>query len=172
MADLVQTDYTEESWNALQERIKKAENAATIEEYDAAKAELDIGILVPAVFEKTELDRVLRLLIGKLERDYTSDSWKELIDAIDAADSAKLKSEYDAIKNKLTVNNLILEEEKSFFEDLLSRMQEDPLILGMVICIGVLFLILIITMIVCIHNGRKRRKDEFDFGREMPRRMK
>lgn len=167
MTDLKETDYTEESWKALNELIVKAESAATNAEYDEAKAKLTLDILVPKVFEKNELDKVLRQLIGKLEKDYTRDSWNNLMDAIDVADSTMLKSEYDKIKDKLTVNSLVLEEDKGFFGELLERMMEDTLILGLVISILVLILILIITIGVYIHN---RRKD--DFVREMPRRMK
>lgn len=167
MKDLKESDYTEESWKALQDLIAKADSAAKAEEYEAAKQNLKLDVLVPAPFEKTELDKVLRQLIGKLEKDYTVDSWKELIDAIDVADSSVLKSEYDEVKDKLTINNLILEEDKGFFGELIDRMLEDTLILGLVISIGILTLILIISIGVFIHNNRKD-----NFGREMPRRMK
>lgn len=167
MKDLKESDYTEESWKSLQDLIAKADSAAKAEEYEAAKQNLKLDVLVPAPFEKTELDKVLRQLIGKLEKDYTVDSWKELIDAIDVADSSVLKSEYDEVKDKLTINNLILEEDKGFFGELIDRMLEDTLILGLVISIGILTLILIISIGVFIHNNRKD-----NFGREMPRRMK
>lgn len=167
MTDLVQSDYTEESWKALQDAIAEAENATTEEAFAGAKEKLKLETLVPQNFEKPELDKVLRQLIGKLEKDYTNDSWQELINAIDKAESTQLKSEYDEIKDKLTINNLILEEDKGFFGELLDRMQEDPLILGLVVFIGVLTLILIIVIGVSI---RRSRQDDFE--RAMPRRMK
>ena len=53
---------------------------------------------------------MLRALLGKVEKDYTEESWTALQDAIDMAEEAKLKSEYDLIKDELTVNSLILAE--------------------------------------------------------------
>jgi len=167
MTDLKETDYTEESWKALQDAIAEAENATTEEAYNAAKAKFNLESLVPQTFEKPELDRVLRQLIGKLEKDYTQESWSDLLTAIDKAETTKLKSEYEEIKDKLTINNLILEEEKGFFEELLDRMKEDPLILGLVIAICVLVLILIIVIIMCV---RKNKED--DFMKQTPRRMR
>lgn len=119
----------------MQDAIAKADGANTEEAYNEAVSGISIDSLVPTQFSKEELNKVLRGLIGKLERDYTEESWKELQDAIDTADSAKLKSEYDAVKDKLTINNLVLEEDKGFIGDLIERVQEDTMMLVLVIVI-------------------------------------
>lgn len=107
------------------------------------------------------------MLIGKLEKDYTEESWTELMNAIDTADSLALKSEYEGIKDKLTINNLVLEENKGFMGEMIDKMKEDPYILGLVICVAVLIIILFIIICVCIHMARKTRRidEERDFGR-------
>lgn len=119
----------------MQDAIAKADGANTEEAYNEAVSAISIDSLVPTQFSKEELNKVLRGLIGKLERDYTVDSWKELQDAIDTADSANLKSEYDAVKDKLTINNLVLEEDKGFIGDLIERVQEDTMMLVLIIVI-------------------------------------
>lgn len=168
LGNLEQTDYTEASWNELQDLINKAEAASTSEEYNEVKDKLNIEGLVPETFEKSELDKVLRLLIGKLEKDYTAESWTGLMEAIDTADSAVLKSEYDAIKGELTINNLVLEEDKGFIGELIEKMKEDPYILGLVISIAVLLIIVFILIIICIRKGKNKESgftEERDFGR-------
>lgn len=107
------------------------------------------------------------MLIGKLEKDYTEESWTELMNAIDTADSVVLKSEYEGIKDKLTINNLVLEENKGFMGEMIDKMKEDPYILGLVICVAVLIIILFIVICVYIHMIRKSRRndEERDFGR-------
>ena len=106
VAGLIDTDYTEESWKALQEAIANAEAAATQEEYDALKEQLSKDVLQKAPFEKTELDKVLRDLIGLPKENYTTETWDALQAAIVTADNAELKSDYDKIKNKLTINDV------------------------------------------------------------------
>lgn len=168
LGNLEQTDYTEASWNELQDLINKAESASTNEEYNEVKEKLNTDGLVPETFEKSELDKVLRMLIGKLEKDYTAESWTGLMEAIDTADSAVLKSEYDAIKDKLTINNLVLEEDKGFIGELIEKMKEDPYILGLVISIAVLLIIVFILIIVCVRKGKNKESglaEERDFGR-------
>lgn len=159
LADLNEIDYTEESWKALQEAIAAAEGAGTEEAYNEIKEKLTIDSLVKQPFDKEELNRVLRDLIGKVESDYTEDSWKELQDAIEMADEAELKSEYDAIKTKLSINTLVLNP-KTFLEEIM----EDScghlkIMMGMAAAILILLIIIIILGTKC-----SRIKKESLFG--------
>ena len=67
----------------------------------------------PEVVEKSELDNFKREIANLVQSDYTEESWTALQDAIDMAEEAKLKSEYDLIKDELTVNSLILAEKRT-----------------------------------------------------------
>lgn len=150
----IETDYTEESWKALQEAIASAENAQKSEDYEAIKEKLSIDTLVKVSFEKEELDKVLRDLIGKVRTDYTEESWNELQEAIKTADNVELKSEYDAIKDKLTINTLILDE-KTFVEGLInSPCGHGEIIIALSAVIVLLFIIIIILLIL----NRKSKK--------------
>ncbi len=111
LAERDSENYTEESWNALQEVIKSAENATTQEEYEALKDKLVLDNLEVATFEKTELHKVLIDLIGKSKNDYTEESWNELQEAIEEANNADNKNEYEKVKSKLTVSGLILKDQ-------------------------------------------------------------
>lgn len=157
VAGLVQTDYTEESWNALAQAIANAEAADTQEAYDAAKVFLTTEGLVPVEFSKDELNKVLRDLIGKVEKDYTEESWRELQEAIDIADSATLKSQYDAVKDKLTINSLILEEEKGFFGELAEKIAEmEPIV---IILIATIIALVIIIIVMAIMYDKTKKGD-------------
>lgn len=149
LGTLNETDYTEDSWKALQEAIGAAEGADTEEKYNEVKDKLTVESLVKQPFEKEELNKVLRDLIGKVEKDYTEESWRELQEAIDIADSATLKSQYDAVKDKLTINNLILEEEKGFFGELAEKIAEmEPIVIILIVTIIALIIIIIVMAIL------------------------
>lgn len=151
-----QSDYTEESWNALQEAIAAAENATTNDEYNALIEKLTLDSLVKVEFEKTELNQVLRDLIGKSQEDYTQESWNELQEAINIADSAELKSEYDAVKDKLTINGLVLEE-RDFFSDLVkNRCGHGQLI--MTLALIIIVLVIMIIVLLALYNGAKNKE--------------
>lgn len=160
LQDKVETDYTEESWRALQEAIVIAENAATNADYDAIKEKLSLETLQKVTFETTELDKVLRDLIGKVQTDYTAESWNSLQEAINVADSAQLKSEYEVVKDKLTVNTLILDE-KTFLEDLLNGpCEHGKIIITLVVVIVILFIIIIVLLILnrkAVGMGRRTK---------------
>ena len=162
MYDLIETDYTEESWKKLQEALEKARNATNVAEYDEVKALLTIDTLEIEKFEKTELNQLLRDLMGKSQENYTEESWQELQDAIELADEAELKSEYDEIKDKLTIDTLI-ESEKSFFDPVinffegLDEQQRISLALG--VCVFILLIILIIVFIMYKKEKKRTRID-------------
>lgn len=160
VAGLTDTDYTEESWKALQEAIASAEAAGTQEEYDALKEKLSKDILQKAPFEKTELDKVLRDLIGLPKENYTKESWDALQNAIIAADNAELKSEYDKIKGKLTINGLELDE-KDFFEQIMDNSCGHKVI---ILTLASAVVILIIT-VIGLGIAYERSKDPENLGR-------
>lgn len=147
---LYKDDYTEESWNKLQDIILNAQNATTLEEYEAVKDELDINSLKKVSFDKKELKKVLVDLLDKSKADYTEESWNGLKELIKKADATDLKSEYDAIKDKLTVNELVLVEHYTF-----ERFLEDNKITIMVVLLSI-NVILIILSICIIIKARKR----------------
>lgn len=158
LASKVQTDYTEESWKDLQDIISKAEGATKNSEYDEVKDKLNLEGLVPKTFEKEELFNLLIDLVGKAETNYTEDSWKELEEAIKSAQSAKLISEYDEIKDKLTVETLVEKEpekEKNFFEDIIETLKsKDPLLL--VSLAGVIVLTIVVLILLILYRKAKK----------------
>ena len=157
--NLIETDYTVESWGALQDAINKAKSATTNADYDAVKELLTTDSLVIQNFEKTELTQILRALIGKVEADYTEESWKNLQEAIEKADNAKLASEYDEVKDKLTLD--ILEAKGKGFDRIINFFQglddEQRISLALAVCVAVLLLIIIIMII--LFRREKRRTE-------------
>lgn len=145
-------DYTEESWNRLQEIILSAKNATTDEEYEAIKIQLNIDGLEKVAFEKEELRKVLIDLLDKSKDDYTEESWNKLKELIKKADNTDLKSEYDAIKGKLTVDELVLVN-NNIFEKFLSN---DKIVITTIIALIVINVILIILSICVIIKTKKR----------------
>ena len=160
--ELVQTDYTPESWSELQGAIEKAQNANTNAEYDEIKGKLTVDNLVVADFEKNELMNMLIELMGKSQKDYTEESWKQLQSAIVEAQNAKLKSEYDKVKDKLKVDTLAKKEGvKEFIENFIQGLErKDPFYLAFAGCIIVLLLVILILIIV-ICRGRKDRRSDY-----------
>ena len=106
LANLKQADYEEASWNNLQNSILKAEKVETVEEYNNIKGELCVDNLVPVNFEKAELNYLIEELTEKSKRDYTKKSWEQLQGIILDAENAKVESEYNSIKTKLTTDIL------------------------------------------------------------------
>lgn len=161
LEELVGTDYTTDSWNVLQEAITKAQNAATVEEYDEVKGSLKVSNLVVAEFEKEELMEILIALMGKTQKDYTEESWKELQDTIIAAQAAKLKSEYEEVKDKLTIDILQKKDGvKEFFENFIQGLErKDPFYLAFAGCVLALILVIVILLIVVCRGRRDRRSD-------------
>lgn len=105
---LNKADYTVDSWNNLEAAYNKAlevlENTtATQEQVDKACDDLDraINALVkaPIVADKTELLKVIEAAKDLVEKDYTSESWKTLQDALDAAN--KVVANKDATQEEI-----------------------------------------------------------------------
>jgi len=107
LENLKESDYTADSWNALQNVITTATNATLKSEYDAVKDQLVTSGLVPNTFDKTELDTLKEALKNLEESDYTADSWNALQNVITTATNATLKSEYDAVKDQLVTSGLV-----------------------------------------------------------------
>ena len=105
---LNKADYTVDSWNNLEAAYNKAlevlENTtATQEQVDKACDDLDraINALVkaPIVADKTELLKAIEAAKNLVEKDYTSESWKTLQDALDAAN--KVVANKDATQEEI-----------------------------------------------------------------------
>lgn len=80
------------------------------------------------------------------------------MDAIEIADSAKLKSEYDKVKAELTTDGLILAPEVTIFEKFVEDIKAmDPLILGLIITVVVLIIIMIVIFVL-YRKAKKRLK--------------
>ncbi len=158
----VETDYTEESWKALQDAIAAAESAETNAAYDEVKEKLNIEGLVPVTFEKEELNKVLRDLIGKVETDYTEESWKALQEAINIAESAELKSEYDSVKDKLTIDGLMLDE-KGLFEGIINSSCGH----GRIIIVLAAIIVVLLIIIIILGASLSKAKDAASLGRRI-----
>lgn len=160
--DLIETDYTEESWKKLQEAIEKARATTNSAEYDEIKALLTIDTLEIEKFEKPELNQLLRDLMGKAKENYTEESWNELQEVIELADKAILKSEYEEIKEQLTVDNLV-ESEKSFFEPIVNFFQgldeQERISLALGVCVFILLIIILIVFRLYRKEKKKMRMD-------------
>lgn len=105
---LNKADYTVDSWNNLEAAYNKVlevlENTtATQEQVDKACDDLDraINALVkaPIVADKTELLKAIEAAKDLVEKDYTSESWKTLQDALDAAN--KVVANKDATQEEI-----------------------------------------------------------------------
>ncbi len=126
LSNLNEEDYTEESWQLLQDLIKKAENAKNQEEFNKIISEIDLSVLDPKVEqvdnstnendtstipgESTTINKTglnsLKALVNSLNRnDYTATSYKAVTDAMNLPEStqaqvnAKIKAIQNAIKN-------------------------------------------------------------------------
>lgn len=152
LSEMNKEDYTEESWNKLQEIILAAKNATTVEEYEAIKSQLEIDSLEKVSFDKGELKKILIDLLDKSKNDYTEESWNELKELIKKAESTDLKSEYDAIKGKLTVDGLVLVDNNDFD----SFLNENKMII--IITLVSINAILIILSICVLISTKKRNK--------------
>lgn len=86
---LKEADYTAESWKALQDVIKEAEQlktSGTISQIEAMQGRLEeaVNTLIPAssTEAKAALDNVIKSIEALQEADYTAESWKALQDAV------------------------------------------------------------------------------------------
>ena len=157
--DRVQSDYTEESWKSLQDLISRAEGITTAKEYDEIKGELSIDKLVPLNFEKTELINVLMELAGKRQEDYTEESWNKLQEVISIANEAKLKSEYDAVRDRLNTETLIeIEKNENFFTQIIDKLKGNDL--ATMIFVGCIILLIVIIILLLVLYRKAQNKTE------------
>ncbi len=100
IANKNEREYTKESWSSLQTALKTATDlnestSVTQADVDAAVTSLNSAVTTLAALDRTSLktaiDAAQNKLEGKLEKDYTADSWKALTEAIDAAKEAYKK---------------------------------------------------------------------------------
>ncbi len=155
LSGLNKEDYTEESWNKLQEIILAAKNAATEEEYEAIKSQLEINNLEKISFDKKELKKILIDLLDKSKNDYTEESWNELKELIKKAESTDLKSEYDEIKGKLTMDRLVLVDNNNF-ESFLN--ENKMVIIISLVSINAILIILSICILISTKRRNKLRR--------------
>lgn len=111
LASLKETDYTPESWKALQDAVSEADNMkeeGLISQIQAAQKKLEEAIsqIVPLSTDTAvqELEAVKKELASLKETDYTPESWKVLQDAVSEADNIKEKgtiSQIQAAQKKL-----------------------------------------------------------------------
>ncbi len=153
LATKVESDYTKQTWEELQDIINQAEKADTIEEYNKLKDKLNISKLIPEKFEKPELDKILQDLLILEQKDYTVESWEDLQNTIKQAQDAKLKSEYEAIKTKLTTEVLIKINDPTTIEN---EEQQNDNYWSFIIAILIIFIILCAILVVL---KRKNKKD-------------
>lgn len=108
---LKEVDYTAESWKALQDAVKEAQEIredGTISQVEAAQKRLEEAkealTLAPVDDAKAALSNVLKEVEVLKEADYTVESWKALQDAVEEAkalsDTATL-SEVQAAQKKI-----------------------------------------------------------------------
>ncbi len=100
---LAETDYTAESWAAMQTALTAAKKALTKvdaaqDEVDAATADLDNAVAtlqpaVPAEVDKSQLQAAIDYAEGLNEADYTADSWAAVKTALTAAKTVLAKAD-------------------------------------------------------------------------------
>ena len=105
---LTQTDYTEETWNAVASALNAAKAAKTSNdqrEVDAAAAALEVAIAAlrapastPSVeVDYTALNAAIAAAEAKTEADYTAESWAAVKTALDAAKALTASDDQAAV---------------------------------------------------------------------------
>jgi hypothetical protein len=126
--NLVETDYTEESWQELQDKIEEAEQQNVQSELDKSLSEIDFGVLVPkeiAEESKQELDEIKESLGSLEESDYTEESWKEVEDKIADAETKELQSEFDKAVSEIDLGELVPNELTEESKEILAEIKEE-----------------------------------------------
>ncbi|MCI8384741.1 MAG: hypothetical protein HFJ33_07845, partial [Clostridia bacterium] len=122
VSELIETDYSEESWKALQDAIKGAEDLTEQAEIDAKVEEIREAINGLTV-DKTELEAIKAQANDLEETDYSVESWAKLEEALALPEDkqseidAKVEAIQEAI-NGLTVDKTELEAIKAQANDL------------------------------------------------------
>ena len=119
VAGLTESDYSDDSWNKLQEAIQGTDNLTKQSEIDAKVDEIreDIENLTT---DRTALDAILEEVESLTESDYSDDSWNKLQEAIQGTDNLTKQSEIDAKVDEIrdAISNLEKDEDKLDTEEL------------------------------------------------------
>ncbi len=94
VAGLIESDYSDESWQELQEAVSGADSLVKQTEIDAKVDEIQEAIDNLGV-DRSELDRLLTEVGRLTESDYSDSSWDALQNAIARTDNLKKQSEID-----------------------------------------------------------------------------
>ena len=116
---LTESDYSDDSWNKLQEVIQGTDNLTKQSEIDAKVDEIRDAI-TNLTTDRTALDEILKEVAGLTESDYSDDSWNKLQEAIQGTDNLTKQSEIDAKVNEIrdAISNLEKDEDKLDTEEL------------------------------------------------------
>ena len=97
VSKLKEKDYTQSTWQALQDAISGADSLTTQEEIDAKVTEIQTAIdnLVLADVDKSKLDELLKDIEKLEEGDYTPESWDNLQDKLNGLDDLNKQSDVD-----------------------------------------------------------------------------
>ena len=105
VAGLIESDYSDESWQELQEAVSGADSLVKQTEIDAKVDEIQEAIDNLGV-DRSELDRLLTEVGRLTESDYSDSSWEALQNAISGTDNLTKQSEIDTkvqeIRNALS----------------------------------------------------------------------
>ncbi len=119
VAGLTESDYSDDSWNKLQEAIQGTDNLTKQSEIDAKVDEIRDAI-TNLTTDRTALDEILEEVAGLTESDYSDDSWNKLQEAIQGTDNLTKQSEIDAKVDEIrdAISNLEKDEDKLDTEEL------------------------------------------------------
>ncbi len=112
---LIETDYTAESWTAIENQIAKVQaiidNNGLISEYEKELANLSLDNLEALAIDTTEFDKIVAEFEQLVEGDYTSESYTALKELIDEAKELiandALRSEFKVVFDQIDLNDLV-----------------------------------------------------------------
>lgn len=119
---LVETDYSNSSWNTLQQAIDGIDTLTKQSEIDNKVKEIQEAMNNLGI-DKTELEELLEEIKTLNEKDYSKDSWKDLLENLENVQDIKIQSELnkkvDDIRN--AINSLTVD--KSKLEELIKEIE-------------------------------------------------
>lgn len=119
---LVETDYSNPSWNTLQQAIDGIDTLTKQSEIDNKVKEIQEAMNNLGI-DKTELEELLEEIKTLNEKDYSKDSWKDLLENLENVQDIKIQSELnkkvDDIRN--AINSLTVD--KSKLEELIKEIE-------------------------------------------------
>ena len=108
LAGLNKNNYTEESWNAIQNQIAVAEKQTTQEAFDREVAKIDLNSLQVKPIDKAKLNVIKNQLAQLKQNNYTPASWQAIQNQIAVADAQPTQEKFDAEVAKINLNTLQL----------------------------------------------------------------